>query len=73
MDRDIDLITAHFDEKIKKKQAISTRRPISHIDAFYGSHNQSGGVIGKQSSLGLINKPDNNESVLNLNSLISRA
>lgn len=73
MDRDIDLITKHYEEKIKKKQTISARRPISHIDAFYG-RGSSGGHLGKNSSLNLtLNKAENNESVLNLNSLISRA
>ena len=38
MDRDVLIdLAKHYDEKIKKKQTYSARRPISHIDAFYGS------------------------------------
>jgi len=43
MDRDVILdLAKHYEEKIKKKQTISARRPISHIDAFYGRGSSNG-------------------------------
>ena len=75
MDRDVLIdIHKHYDEKIKKKQTISARRPISHIDAFYGGRGSSGGLFGNSASF-VQDRQDNarNESTLNLNSLISRA
>ena len=51
MDRDVLIdLAKHYEEKIKKKQTISARRPISHIDAFYG-RGSSGGLLGKSNSL----------------------
>ena len=37
-----------YDEKFKKKQ-MSIRRPISHIEAFYGQQNASSGLLDFQS------------------------
>lgn len=68
-------LAKHYEEKIKKKQTISARRPISHIDAFYGRGSSSGlmnhggndSFIDQHSSMGHAN-----QSVNNLNSLIQR-
>ena len=74
MDRDVLIdLAKHYDEKIKKKQTISARRPISHIDAFYGGRASSGGLLGNHTSFIQDHASNKNESVLNLNSLISRA
>ena len=50
MDRGVLIdLEKHYEEKIKKRQTISARKTISHIDAFYGQ-SHSGGLLKQGSS-----------------------
>ena len=72
MDQLIQEVAQHYEEKIKKK-AGAPRRQISHIDAFYGQNYSHGPMRGddvNDGSFGLVNRPNNNESAVNLNLLI---
>ena len=52
MDKDVILdLAKHYEEKIKKKQTVSARRPITHIDAFYGARSSNNLLLDKKSSV----------------------